>query len=312
MRLVCFPKLTAALILVWLPFFTLAHAQDAYNTKQAFEDFRQQNYIHIDSECAAILALKDPNPKLMLYLIYQALGNYQNISHLDEWIAADPQSPAAWACLGRACVYAVAADPRSEFAGNLKEKGQKALDKACALSPGNGYLWTLQMEGQIVFHRDNEVERSFQNAVRADPDCYSAYCAKMNFMFFHAHSDVAAVKTFIDASVAAASPGSRVRLLTVVFQEALWDLSPDRKEYFKDPSVWTPVQKAFEDYLKINPTDIPARSWYARISMIAGQYETALRQFNLLKDDDWMYGGWGSQENFEGAKKFLTKSITET
>lgn len=303
-------KLSLALSLALIPALRV-FAGPVYGPEQALQDFQKGNYQAIDQNVGEVLADKDPNTKCLLARDEKALGRPENMNALRAWLAQNPRSSTAWVALG--LVYKAYADvykdkpaaPGAPTYATLLTSYKTCLDRATTAAPQAAYLWALEIDALQCFSPDPKLmEDYYQNGLRLDRDCALIYEARASYLGHQKTVDWPQIKEFLTSVADRVSPTSHAKLLLVYYHE-LFGRSDQLVyvDYLNTQEVWDDIVGNLGDWLWTHPDDTEIRSWYARLSCDAQKYPEANKQFKLLNDNAYLYGGWPSKEVYLAKKK---------
>jgi hypothetical protein len=153
---------------------------------------------------------------------------------------------------------------------------------------------------------DTEVEKYFQAAMAADRTEYEAYKAKLEYLKPEWGGSNRDMLSFAGACFQSAPTNSAV---SRILAAAHWAVS-DEQDHLRKPEVWTEVRAAYEKMLTQFPDSEIAHNWLARSAYIAGDHDTAAREFDAI-GEDWLSDCWGDKEHFQQVRREVFAKVPD-
>lgn len=229
-------------------------------------------------------------------------------------VKAQPQAPLtdlfkgiawrkyAWDARGNGFAGTVTAEGSRLFAERLvvaKEALAAALTKDPQCAAAAAEMISVQLGGD---GNRAEMEKYFQRAIAADPDCYSAYDRKLYFLTPKWHGDIGDQLKFGRECLATRRWDDRIPFLLLQSQKNIVEdrfrqlsgNSDDRDvrrgawakslaELYKgEPSTWEDAKALYEGYLAHNPSAAAERVDYMWAAAMTEHPEVALEQMDAL------------------------------
>jgi tetratricopeptide (TPR) repeat protein len=205
------------------------------------------------------------------------------------------------------------------WASSVVEDGQELFRKR--LSIAREYLekaYTLDTSDPIVpaslitvsrgLGLDHEqMELQFQRGINADNTAFRPYRAKLVYLMPKWHGSKEEMFEFA-RDIAHNAP--RNSLAPQILAQAHWEMyyrADDKKSYFRDPNVWEEAKNVYYQLLEYFPDSKEIHNWLARMAYLAGDYETARKEFEYIKED-MLESCWRNMKFFEKAKKEVLES----
>lgn len=168
-----------------------------------------------------------------------------------------------------------------------------ALTKAWKLEPNNWHAANGMITVCMGLSLDREeMERWFERAMKANPDNYAACTAKLMYLSPKWHGTVQEYLSFAWKCVRTENgdgflPFAVTQSFFLDSQSYLYERQETRdrvRAFYEDRRVWAVIRQAMKIQLTRRPDDRHIRSQFARAACLAGRYELALREFELLGD----------------------------
>jgi hypothetical protein len=164
---------------------------------------------------------------------------------------------------------------------------REAFERAWQLQPDNPRVASYMMDIDKASDGDRQVmERWFERAMRANGDWYTACLTKLDWLDPKWHGSVEEMIAFgrdcletgnWRAGITLLCPEAHFRYICMI----------DRAEggrYLGSPEVWPEIASAYDEFLEHHPSHTVMRSKYAAMASIAGRYDEAHAQFEILGD----------------------------
>lgn len=145
-----------------------------------------------------------------------------------------------------------------------------------------------------------EMEKQFQRAIKADSTEYNSYSNKMHYLKPEWYGSNELMLSFARSAAIKAPSDSLVPLLLA---DAHWHLkrnSDHRKYYFLRSDAWSELKPVYITLCQRFPESKVYRNDFAYTAFMAGDFQTAAEQFEII-GEDWT-GIWGSYEKFVRAR----------
>ena len=154
-----------------------------------------------------------------------------------------------------------------------------------------------------------EMEIQFERAMKADPSEFKAYKQKLIYLMPKWHGSKEEMFAFARSTFNAAPPHSAAPRILAIAHWEMYDRSKD-ESYFKDPEVWKEVKASYGKVFECFPESNETRNWLARSAYLAGDYETAAREFEAI-GNDWLPQCWVTEGYFGDTKKLVFDHLEE-
>ncbi len=228
---------------------------------------------------------------------------------ITDWVSRFPEShfanlcagsfyiDHAWRARGEGVISAVTSTGLRLFHERLEIAAQY-LEKAFSLDPSDPLppAYLIHVATGLGWNR-SAMEKQFRRSVAADKTEYEAYHAKLNYLKPEWHGSEQDLLSFGRECFREAPTNSAVgRILAVAY----WAMD-NIDDNFKKPFAWSEIKASYEKVLTQFPDSDVAHNWLARSAQIAGDYATAAREFEVIKDD-WLKDCWHKKEYFQQAK----------
>lgn len=227
-----------------------------------------------------------------------------------DWIAKRPESYVANACAGMFYLeYAWNARGKG-YANTISKEGRKKfherlrlaaryLTKAYTIDPGHSTVPTRMITVAKV-HPDwheSEVERWFQNAVKANPSDCAPYISKNYYLSPKWGGSRQEQLEFARETI---RNGPKDSMAPVIFSKIHWAIYYNNSDanYFKRTEVWSELKEVQTELIKRFPTSNERHNWFAKSACLAGDFGIAQQEFTTI-GDDWIKGVWSTQAEFE-------------
>lgn len=164
---------------------------------------------------------------------------------------------------------------------------REAFERAWQLQPDNPRVARYMMEIDKAIDGDREVmERWFDRAMRANGDWYDACITKLDWLDPQWHGSVEEMLAFGQACLETGNWRAGITLLCpeAHFRYACMIDRAEGARYLGSPEVWSEIASAYDEYLGHRPSHSVMRSKYAAMASIAGRYDEAHAQFEILGD----------------------------
>jgi hypothetical protein len=290
-----------------------------YYRAQAWNDFSAENFEALEAKMWGFLyAERTQGKETWLNSIYYELGDNGDIEKCQRWVQKNPKSHFAWTVLGLAYNELGwkyrggdwASKVEEENWGPFKEnliKGTQCLNQAYRLMADDPYSSVYLMEiGSSLSLGRPYIEKQFQRALKAVPLCAQAYKVKAVCLMPKWGGTWDEFKEFCLTNGEKAEPGSRIRLLIVIYYEEKGERL-EEGNYLKKPEYWSVIQQEYMIYLIANRNADATRSHYAALARTAEKWDVVRLQMLLLKDRPgkiWEWGGWSSEEDYNSVMKW--------
>jgi hypothetical protein len=187
------------------------------------------------------------------------------------------------------------------------KKARDYLEKAYLLDPSDPMAPShLIVAANGLGSDEEEMEKQFQRAVRADSSEYTAYLSKLNYLMPKWHGS--RVKMFSFAREAARNAPAD-SLVPLVLANAHWEMynnSEQKSLYFTQGEVWDEVKSVYSTLCQRLPESSERHNWFARTAYLAGDFETARQQLAIIQED-WSENVWASYVSFTKAKEEILR-----
>ncbi|QDV32437.1 hypothetical protein [Tautonia plasticadhaerens] len=164
---------------------------------------------------------------------------------------------------------------------------REAFEAAWELEPDNARVASYLMDIDKSIVGDRAVmERWFDRAMRADGDWYAACLTKLDWLDPKWHGSVEEMLAFGRSCFETGNWRAGITLLSpdAHFRYACMVDRAEGTRYLSSPEVWPEIREAYDEYLEHYPDNNVARSKYAALATIAGNYPEAHAQFERLGD----------------------------
>jgi hypothetical protein len=143
------------------------------------------------------------------------------------------------------------------------------------------------------------MERWFNRAMEADPDCWSACLAKREWLQPKWHGQDRDVYFFCQRCLYTRNWYAGLPFIAQqVYAGSQMNTDEDYRQYYGHETIWRYTQEAYTGFLAEYPTDRDARTRYAYIAARVGKWDVAAEQFEALGDVPWP-GHFASREEFD-------------
>jgi hypothetical protein len=181
---------------------------------------------------------------------------------------------------------------------------EKALNHAWSADPQDPQIPTLMISVVLGQQKGRpEMEKWFARAMAADPDCYRACQAKLNFLLPQWYGSREDMLEFGRECAASTNWGGQVPLILVDAHRDFADTldSDARRDYWIQRDVWPDLKAAYEKFAKVNPDQTRFRYPYAWYAFRCGQTNDFVEQIKLIRKNDGevRYSYFGGKELFD-------------
>jgi tetratricopeptide (TPR) repeat protein len=288
--------------------------------------FQNKRFEDLDKKLASQLENKnkDKEGNSQIFKALQTLCDnsdfevlYQiKIKLLKEWLAQNPSSYFANVCLGDVYISYAWFARGGGFASTVTREGSNLfrqrlltargyLEKAYSLNQSDPYVPALLIKVATGLGSEREeMEKQFQRAILADPTDKMAYSGKLEYLKEKWYGSEEEMFAFARETAKKAPPGSR---LPGILLEAHWEMyfrSNSNVSYFRDPVVWKEIKEVYQTLSHSFPSSKRIHNWFARTAYLAGDYETARKEIEII-GDDWLSAVWGPKRSFDEVKREL-------
>ncbi len=244
----------------------------------------------------------------------------QLLPHYLKWLEAHPGSHFANACLGMFYLdyawnargnglYKTVSAKGSELFRERIRLAAQYLTKAYELDPTDVAVAD-EMITVAKVHPDwpdSETEKWYKLAVKANPQDSEPYKSKYYYLSpkwggsLEEQFDFAR-HTFEDAPQTSMAP--------IILAKLHWQIYHNEKDfdYFRREDVWEETKKVYNEILNRFPNSQESHNWFARTACLAGDFEMARKEFEIIGDDRVMKV-WGSEENFQVNKRLAYSKL---
>lgn len=227
----------------------------------------------------------------------------------EEWVEQHPSSYYANACMGifyvsyawqaRGSGYANTITPegRKLFNERLRQ-AEKFLTKAYTIDPDISIApYKMMTVAQVHPDRqDTDLEIWFQRAIHADPTDYYIYKLRADYLEPKWGGSMDERFAFARDTFKNAPVNSMAPLILAQAHWAVYEKDNDEK-YFQRPEVWSELKAVYKELIKRYPDSMKRHNWFARTACIAGDFDTAKAEFEII-GDRWEQSAWNTHENF--------------
>jgi len=288
-------------------------------------------YTDLEKTLGALLREKkrDKQGEGLLFRAYEKLCDAKKanpryerrISEFKAWLAQVPSSHFANAALGMIHIEWAWHARGGGFASTITAEGHRLFRER--LLAARQYLETAYSSDRSdpnvparlittamgLGSDSGEVEKQLKRAVEADPSDHRAFFAKLTCLMPKWGGSREEMFSFAREAAGKAPPNSKIAM---VLANAHWEMyrqSDNDPLYYREPEVWKEVKGAHETALKSFPEASNIRNWLARIAYLAGDHETAGREFARI-GDDWYAEAWPGKRAFEETKSKVMTNRT--
>ena len=167
------------------------------------------------------------------------------------------------------------------------EKAEKALTAAWTADPRQPEAAARMIEVcQGRGHPRDQMELWFKRAMTADPDCYPACVAKLDYLRWQGKDDPAELLAFGRQCARGGHPEGFVP--ESLFEAHKRAKGSDKADYWKKPAVWADLRAVYEPAAAALPADRQLRTRYARACLWCGHPEAADGQLRAVNDRVWL------------------------
>lgn len=208
----------------------------------------------------------------------------------------------AWKARGSGWAGTVTPEGWKLFKANLDD-AQQHLEAAWKLDPQDARIGTHMITVCLGQGYDlTVVDRWYQRAMKADPDCFQAASNKLYYLYPRWYGSHEAMVSFGRDCLATENWRGGIPFILVHAHAQVAQESGDEKAYFLDPVVWADIKRVYEGYLLNAPDDFDKRSQFARYATRAEQWTDAHEQFQILKDNA-VYAYFGGKGTYDYLKR---------
>ncbi|MFZ2957364.1 MAG: tetratricopeptide repeat protein [Candidatus Ozemobacteraceae bacterium] len=251
--------------------------------------------------------------------------NYQSL--LKDWLGEFPASPFAHACTG---LFFLQKAWNSTYHRGMERHGwgststndrewcmyrenlllaREYLEKAVEQGLNDPVVFAdlMTVATNLGLSRQ-DLDHYFENALKSDPSDFLPYAKKLEYLKPKWHGSISEMLTF--ARSCASIPNSLAPLV-IPMAHLETSICTGNQEYFRNPAVWSEVKSVLQDILKTFPQSLKVHNWYAKLACLAGETETAKKEFEIIRSD-WSEECWGNFKKFNMARKALFGEIPDS